>query len=186
MILAVFVLFLLSYSCAVKVVEDCADAQELISLYSAGGVPQEFTAFGRIKAGPVRKPVMLVMKDGRYSLRVGGVRNVRLERERVCFKGRCYALPFEPARVLFGGVLSGREEYYCRDGMAVLRSEEGLYRAQILFSGRKLEEIRVVGSGQGKELRILFGDRDPSGFFRNITFEAGGERFKLEIEEVRI
>ncbi len=185
MILAVLVAFLLSYSCAVKVVEECVSAGELISLYSAGGVPERFTAFGRIKAGPISRPVKLVMRDGRYSLRVGGVRDVRLERDRVCFKGRCYALPLEPARVLFGGVLSGKEEYYCRDGMTVLRTEEGLYRTQILFSGPRLEEIRIIGSGQGRELRILFGDRDPLGFFRSITFEAGGERFKLEIEEVR-
>ncbi len=167
-------------------VRECPQPSDLIGIYAGGGVPERFKVFGRLKSGPLSGPVMLAKKGDAYSIKVARIRDVVLKRDRVCVRGKCYALPIEPGRVIFGRVLSGKEAFQCRNGLGVFRKESPLYKTEVIFDGYVLKEVRVVGNKRGGRLKILFGERDTAGFYRDITLKAGEEEVKLEIEEVRI
>ena len=173
-------------SCAQKTAPVCPDPNKVMTEYSSRPVPKEFRVYGILHYGPLRLPMMLAKFDGFYTVRVAKAKKVSVDKDRLCIEDRCYLLPAPPENLIFGKLLSGRETYVCREGNLLFEERIGPYLKKVLFEGERPREVIVWNPRKGKGLKIFFGKESEEGFFREIRFDTGTGKVKLQIEEVEI
>ncbi len=179
-------LLIFALSCGVKTTGVCLSPQKVAEDYTLNHVPREFRIYGKFRYGPVSFPMMIAKFDGFYTVKVAKVKDVSLERDRICARGKCYLLPLLPEDIIFGKVLTGSEYSFCRKGLLYFRERLGLYEKIAVFDGRDLRELVIVNRKRNRAMKITFGEFSGKGYFREITFIMDGEEVKLEIEEVEI
>lgn len=176
-------LLLLLYGCAPKKEKPCPK-EEVLHRFLEREVPRNFVMYGVLRYGPLSSPMMLSKEDGFYRVKIARGGKVSVSERVLCIRGRCYLLPLPPEFLLFGRVLSGNEELLCVGGTLVFKKRAGVYERRVLFEGSRLTEMVVRNLRNGKEMKVLFGDEKPEGFFRSIIFELNGESLRLDVEEV--
>lgn len=173
-------------SCAHKERVACPGGADILERYSSRFVPENFRVYGIIRYGPLKLPMMLARFDGFYTVRVARTRDVSVYRDRFCVEGRCFLLPIPPEDLLFGRILSGREIRLCEDGVLVFEEGTGVYLKRVVFEGSRPREILIWNTRKKKGIRVLLGEEDEKGFFREVSFDSGGVEVKLQIEEVEL
>jgi len=181
LLFAVFV-----FSCGVKTGGICLSPEKVADKYTLNHVPKDFRIYGKFRYGPMSFPMMIAKFDGFYTVRVAKVKDVSLERDRICARGKCYLLPLLPEDIIFGKVLTGSEYSFCREGLLYFRERLGLYEKIVIFEGRKLKEMVIVNRKRQRAMKIIFGEYSKKGYYRDVTFRMDGEEVKLQIEEVEI
>ncbi len=185
MIPVLIALLILSCAPVYRAEKGCPSTEDLMRVYATKRTPKEFRIYGRVSYGPVKVPFFMAKFDGIYTVKVPR-REIKLEDGKVCLENRCYLLPFPPENLVFGGVLEGGERELCEGGVKILSEKRGVYERVILFEGKRLAEVRIRNLKNGKVIRVIFGRRDPRGYFREIGVRTEGAWFKLLIEEVEI
>ncbi|MDQ7082075.1 MAG: hypothetical protein Q9N34_03135 [Aquificota bacterium] len=164
---------------------ECPGTEDLMNIYASGKTPKEFRIYGKVRYGPMKVPFLIARFDDIYTVKVPR-RDVKVLDGKVCLRDRCYLLPLPPENLVFGGVLRGGEREFCDGGVKVFSERGIVYERTVIFEGKKLREMRIKNLKNGKVIRVIFGERDPRGYFREIKIRTGGTGFKLLIEEVEI
>jgi hypothetical protein len=177
------ILFLI-ISCAPKVERECVVDKSVYGPYLNRKVPKDFRVYGLIKYGPVRLPLMLAKFDGFYTVRVAKAGDISIDSKRICIERKCYILPAPPEELIFGKLLTGREYSFCRKGLIYFRLRGDVYERLVVFGPEGPEELSLINVRKNKSVKVLFGEEDPKGFFRELRFLLDGGEVKLLIEEV--
>jgi len=64
------------------------------------------------------------------------------------------------------------------------RRRERLYERLVVFRGNKPVELAIINLKSNKKIKVLLGEEDERGFFRELNFILNGRKVKLLIEEV--
>jgi len=179
-------LVLLLFSCAPKVKHECRTDPSLYSEYMKRDIPENFRIYGVIKYGPLKFPTLLAKFEGNYTVKVARAKDISINEERFCFKGKCYILPAPPEDLIFGRLLGGREEFYCVEGLTYARTRDRFYEKVVVFEDYKPKEISITNLKSGRSMKVLLGKESDKGFFGEIEFVMEGGEVKLLIEEVEI
>ncbi|WP_457600492.1 hypothetical protein [Hydrogenivirga sp.] len=182
-LLVLFVLFLI-FSCAKKVERECVYDPKAIDRYEHRRVPENFRIYGLIKYGPLKFPMMLAKFDGLYTVKVARARALSLKGRKLCLEKKCYILPAPPENLVFGKLLTGKEYSFCRNGLLYFRQRGELYERLVVFEGNRPKELSIINRRKNRSVKVLLGEEDERGFFRELRFLLDGREVKLLIEEV--
>ncbi len=162
----------------------CPDTEDLLNKYAIWKAPVEFRIYGSVKFGPFRMPILLAKFDNIYTVKVPRREEIKVEERYVCVRKRCYLIPVPPENLVFGSVISGMEVASCSEGRKIMTEVGDIYEKTAVFEGDRLREYRIRNVRNGRTIKVLFGPRNPKGYFEEILFDMEGRRFKLLIEEV--
>jgi len=164
-------LLLLLLACAPKL---CPPPEKLLSNL-LNPPPERVTLYGYLKAGPLKTPFVLIREDGRELLRTAFT-GLTLKGRSVCLDGACLELPVSPTELLYGYLPGRYRVVSCLAGRAVLENEKGV---RLYLKDGRLEELRW------RDVRVLFSERAPEGFFKQLTVVYKDLKLKIEVEGVR-
>ncbi len=166
-LLVVFSLFL---SCAYRT---CPEPGALLERVFTPP-PKEFVLYGYAKVHFLRTPFLLERRDGEEKIQVGR-EGVFLSSRFLCIDMTCFELPVTPASIIYGYFPGNYRVKRCVAGEVILASDD----REVVVEGGRLKEVRFG------DLKILYGERAPEGYYRSLTVVLGELKLKLYIEGMR-
>ncbi|RUM32050.1 MAG: hypothetical protein DSY42_01745 [Aquifex sp.] len=162
-----FLLFLTIISCAPKV---CPDGNELLSKVIRKP-PEKVKLYGYIKGGYLRVPFLIEKKGNEETIKVPQPGLV-VSSSFFCWNSMCFDLPVSPMNIIYGYFPGNYKVVNC-GGEVILRSEDG---KEIILSKGKLKAFKY------KRMKILYGEKSPEGYYKNLTIILGNMRIKIFVE----
>ncbi|HIP42316.1 MAG TPA: hypothetical protein EYG91_00020 [Aquifex aeolicus] len=162
-----FFFFLTIISCAPKV---CPDGNELLGKVIQKP-PEKVKLYGYIKGGFLRVPFLIEKEGNEETIKVPQ-QGLIVDSSFFCWNGMCFNLPLSPMSIIYGYFPGDYKVVSCR-GEVLLRSQDG---KEIILSEGKLKAFKY------KRIKILYGEKSPEGYYKNLTIILGSMRIKIFVE----
>jgi len=163
--IALLLLFLL-VSCAPKV---CPKPKEVLKDVFKKP-PEKVKLYGYVKAPFMRIPFIFEKNNFEEIVKTPNDL-VILSTSNLCLRGMCFDLPVRPVDFIYG-YFPGKYEVKDCNGEILLSSPDG---KEIIVEGNKLKAFKY------KDIKVIYGERSPEGYYREITIKFGDQNLKIFI-----